>query len=96
MRVGMLKMRAQSIVTTRFVSSLEVTAISMSVSAAPASVSTCGLVALAHDAAQVESRLQGSDALGVLVNDGDVVGFGDQTLGDRAADAACAHNKDFS
>ena len=50
---------------------------------------------VAHDAAQVESRLQGSDALGVLVNDGDVVGFGDQTLGDRAADAACAHNQDF-
>ena len=47
-----------------------------------------------HDA-QVETLLEGIEALDVAVNDGDVVGFRNQAFSDRAANLASAENDDL-
>ena len=50
---------------------------------------------IAGDDPQIEAFLQGVETLHIVVHDGDVVGLGNEALGDRSPDLSCAQNDDF-
>jgi hypothetical protein len=77
------------------VSSLLVTATSMSASSAPAWRSTVGKRPRPYHGADVQAVAQIAQAIGVGVDHGDVVGFAGQMFGQRAAHLPCAENDDL-
>ena len=94
-RVGMLNTAWLTLHATRLVSSLAVTANSMSVSAAPASARISGWAALPATVRRSKRVLQVLQAVGAGIDDGDVVLLRDQAFGHAGADLAGAENEDL-
>ena len=95
MRVGTLNRVDAMRHATRLVSSLCVTATSMSASSAPACFSTEGCAAWPRTVRRSKRSCNSARRVGVEVDDGDVVVFGNQAFSQIAADLAGAEDDDF-